>query len=67
MVPMSYEGLDDEEELKTGSVNNQSSNNNCNAVSDSESKSNDEINVFERSGINPQDHCQCKSGISNKN
>ena len=39
MIPMSYEGLDDDEKLEMVPVINQNDNNNYNVVSDFESKS----------------------------
>ena len=54
----SYEGLDDDEELKMVSVINQNDNNNM--VSDS--KSGDGEKTF----LTPQDHYQCKSGKCNE-
>ena len=43
---MSYEGLDDEEELKTVPVINQNKNNNCNIFNNSESERDDKENLF---------------------
>ena len=47
MIPKTYERSDDDKELKTVPVINQNKNDNYNAVSDSESKSNIEENPFE--------------------
>ena len=69
--PMSYEGLDDEEEVKAFSAHNENNNNNYNVVSNLEST--DELKkLFWRSdqgwGWNdPPHHPQSKSGEVDKN
>ena len=47
VVPKSYEGSDNDEELETVPVINKNDNNNYNVVSDSKSKSNDEESLFD--------------------